>query len=304
MTSLTHPTRHERRDGVLLALGAYGFWGLVPIYFKAIAHVAPLEIIAHRILWSALLLVFVLLATGKSRALSRVFTHPVQVRGLALTALLITTNWLTYVWAVNNGKVLEASLGYYINPLVSMALGVFFLHERPRPMEWVAMGLAAAGVAWQGIQLGSLPWVSLVLATTFGFYGLLRKKTPVDAVTGLLVETLWATPVALAILIWLTLDNRRQFFAAASFNLTDVLLLSASLITTIPLLLFAGAARRLPMTLLGFLQYLAPTMIFLMAVFLYDEPTHGKLPSFILIWSALILFTSYNLWQNRIKPVR
>lgn len=276
------------KEGILAALGAYVIWGLVPIFFKQLAAVPALEIIAHRVLWSLLLVGALLAARGALGPVWRHAANPHTLARAAVSAALVMTNWLTFVWAVNQGRILETSLGYFITPLVSIVLGVAVLHERLRPRQWAAVALAFTGVAIEGGRIGGLPWVSLVLAATFGSYGLLRKQLPVDAAGGLLLETACATPFAALYLLWL--GHSGSFGHAAA---TDALLIASGAVTAIPLLLFAIGARRLPLTTMGFLQYLAPSLTFLVAIFLYDEPMNlARLTAFAAIWAGLALYTA------------
>jgi len=282
------------RRGYILGLTAYISWGLFPLYFKAIATVPSVEIIVHRVLWSALcgsLLLLVWKHPGWWRELR---DNPRRLAILTLSGSLIAANWLTYVWAVNNGRMVEASLGYYINPLVNVLLGMVLLGERLRPLQWLAVGLAAVGVAQQVWQVGSLPWVSLILALTFGFYGLIRKKAPVAALPGLVVETWLLVPAAI---IWLLL-NPAAVSAQASFWSTPVAwwLAAAGPITVIPLICFNAAARHLPYTTLGFLQYVAPTLVLSLAVLVYGEQLAAStLLAFAFIWAGLAVY-SVDIW--------
>lgn len=295
MTAARQGVAAATHEGVLAALGAYVLWGLVPIFFKQLAAVPALEIIAHRVLWS---LLFVALLLGARRQLGAAWHAARNPRTLAragAAALLVMTNWFVFVWAVNDGRVLETSLGYFVTPLVSIALGVAVLHERLRPRQWVAIALAAVGVAIEGWRIGGLPWVSLVLAATFGSYGLLRKQLPVDAAGGLLLETACAAPFAALYLLWL--GGSGSFGAAVS---TDLLLIASGVVTAVPLLLFAIGARRLPLTTMGFLQYVAPSITFLLAIFLYGEPMDlARLAAFAAIWLGLALYSADMLLQRR-----
>ena len=215
-----------------------------------------------------------------------------------VTALIISLNWLVFIWAVAEGRILETSLGYFINPLNSVFLGMVFLSERLRPMQWLALSFAAMGVLYQLIEFGSLPWVGLVLAFSFGFYGLLRKRLVVEAVPGLFIETLIVLPVGLIALGWMQSEGTLVF---GHQNLqTDLLLIAAGLVTTFPLLFFAGAARRLALSMIGFFQYLAPSITFVLAVYVYEEPLDSsKLVTFALIWLGLLLFTGENRLASR-----
>jgi chloramphenicol-sensitive protein RarD len=283
------------REGVAAALGAYALWGLVPIFFKQLGSVPALEIIAHRVVWSLLLVGGLLVMRGQ---LAPVWCHARNPRTLlraAIAAALVMTNWLVFVWAVNVDRILETSLGYFITPLVSIVLAVVVLHERLRPRQWAAVALALIGVALEGWRMGGLPWVSLVLAATFGSYGLLRKQLPVDAAGGLFLETACAAPFALAYLLWLgSSGNFGQTTA------TDTLLIASGPVTAIPLLLFAIGARRLPLATMGFLQYVAPSLSFLVAIVYYSEPMNlARLFAFAAIWAGLALYSADLLLQRR-----
>jgi chloramphenicol-sensitive protein RarD len=283
------------REGIAAALGAYALWGLVPIFFKQLGNVPALEIIAHRVVWSLLLVGGLLVMRGQ---LAPVWCHARNPRTLlraAIAAALVMTNWLVFVWAVNVDRILETSLGYFITPLVSIVLAVVVLHERLRPRQWAAVALALIGVALEGWRMGGLPWVSLVLAATFGSYGLLRKQLPVDAAGGLFLETACAAPFALAYLLWLgSSGNFGQTTA------TDTLLIASGPVTAIPLLLFAIGARRLPLATMGFLQYVAPSLSFLVAIVYYSEPMNlARLFAFAAIWAGLALYSADLLLQRR-----
>ncbi|MEE5101723.1 EamA family transporter RarD [Pseudomonas alliivorans] len=284
------------RRGYILGLSAYTIWGLFPIYFKAIAAVPAIEIIIHRVLWSALFGSIVLMFWKHPGWWRELRDNPKRIAVLALSGSLIAANWIVYVWAVNNGRMVEASLGYYINPLVNVLLGMLLLGERLRRLQWLAVGLAAAGVAQQVWQVGNLPWVSLLLPLTFGFYGLIRKKAPVAALPGLVVETWMLVPLAL---IWLAL-NPGALSAQAEFWTTSqaIWLAAAGPVTLIPLVCFNAAARHLPYTTLGFLQYLAPTLVLLLAVLLYDEHMNvSTVVTFACIWAGLAIY-SIDAWLS------
>ena len=281
------------RQGMFAALAAFVTWGLAPLYFRALGSVPPFEIVAHRVLWSALLLALMLATlrfTGGFERVGAVLRQPRLLALLALTSLLTSSNWLVFIWAIDAGRLLEASLGYFINPLVSVALGAIFLGERLRPLQATAVAIACAGVAWRVWQLGSLPWIPLFLAGTFGLYGLLRKRAPVDAVGGLFIETLVVAPLALAWLLWLHAQGSLAF---GSGNPAEWLLPLTGVITAIPLMLFAVGARRLPLATVGFLQYIAPSLNFLVAVLLFREPFDTtQLVGFALIWLALAVYSA------------
>ena len=288
-----------QKEGVAAALGAYVIWGLVPIFFRQLAAVPALEIIAHRVVWSLLLVGGVLLVRRRLGPVWSAARNPRILARAAAAAALVTTNWLIFVWAVNANRILETSFGYFITPLVSIVLAVAVLGERLRPRQWVAVSFACIGVALEGWRVGGLPWVSLALAGTFGSYGLLRKQLPVDAAGGLLLETACATPLALLYLLW--------FGSRGSFGNdvpTSLLLIASGAVTAVPLLLFAIGARRLPLATLGFLQYVAPSLTFLVAILLYGEPMNlPRLLAFAAIWAGLALYTTDLLLQRRALKV-
>jgi len=298
MTQHSPDPAREAKIGVICAISAYFIWGLVPIYFKSVADVSALEIIAHRVLWSVLLMGFVLMVTRNRSGFALLLAQPKLILWVALAAFFVTANWLVFVWAVNAGRVLETSLGYYINPLVSVLLGFFFLGERLRPIQLAALGLAALGVMNQIVQLGQLPWVSLVLAMTFATYGLLRKRIPLDAASGLFFETLIVAPLAALTLI-LIAQNGTMAFGAGSVG-RDWLIAFSGVVTAVPLVLFSAGARRLRLTTMGFLQYLAPTLTFLQAVLLFGETfTSAHLITFGCIWGGLALYSADMLRRSR-----
>ncbi|MEW6515118.1 MAG: EamA family transporter RarD [Pseudomonadota bacterium] len=284
---MTHPAERAERDGITAALAAYTLWGLVPIFFKQLEAVPALEIIAHRVVWSLLLVGALLVWRGRLSAVWNAARDPHILARVALAAALVMTNWLIFVWAVNAGRILETSLGYFINPLFSIVLGVMVLNERLRPRQWLAVALAALGVALEGWRVGGLPWVSLALAATFGSYGLLRKQLPLDATGGLWLETACAAPLALGYLLWLG-----DMGSLGDDTGTSLLLIATGPVTAIPLLLFAIGARRLPLATLGFLQYTAPSLSFLVAIQLYGEAMNlARLLAFAAIWAGLALYT-------------
>lgn len=280
----------ELRRGLLYGFSAYFVWGFFPVYFKAVAHIAPLEVVSHRIVWSLALLAVLIGLTGQWGVVRNALCHGRTLLTLFGSTLLIATNWLVFIFAVERGEVLQSSLGYFVTPLVNVLLGFIFLHERLRRWQMLSLALAVTGVAYLTWHHGSLPWISLVLATTFGLYGLLRKTVRVDSLVGLTVETLLLAPLALAYLAQLKLAGNGAFLAGSLRN--DLLLPLAGLVTAIPLLWFAAAARRLRLATIGFLQYLTPTLHFLLAVWVYGEPfTHAHLISFLLIWSGLAIYS-------------
>ena len=279
----------QTRVGVLLALAAYFIWGIAPAYFKLIYYVPADEILTHRVIWSFFFMVALISISRQWPQVKRLLKTPKKVFLLALSAVLVGGNWLLFIWAVNNHHMLEASLGYFINPLVNILLGMIFLGERFRRMQWLAVLLAACGVLVQLWTFGSLPIIALGLAFSFAFYGLLRKKIAVDAQTGMLFETLWLLPVA-AIYLFGIADSPTSHMGQNSWSL-NLLLMAAGVVTTIPLLCFTGAATRLRLSTLGFFQYIGPTLMFLLAVTFYGEvPGANKMVTFAFIWVALAIF--------------
>lgn len=290
------PTVHPSH-GIPAAALAYILWGLFPLYIKQVAHVPALEVVAHRSLWSLVFMVVLLLALRRLDWVRDVIRQP-RVLGVTLvSALLLSTNWLVYVWAVAHDRVLDASLGYFINPLVNVMLGYAVLHERPRPVQWLAVALAGAGVAWLTLGAGTLPWVALALAGSFGVYGLLRKTAPLGAMEGLALETALLAPLALVLASMFLIRGDGAFLRGDAF--TDIWLLLAGPFTAIPLLLFAAGARRVTLATMGLLQYLGPSLQFLLGVFVYHEPFDpARALGFVLIWSALVVYSAEGLWQR------
>jgi chloramphenicol-sensitive protein RarD len=285
------------RAGVLYAGTAFFIWGVVPLYFRALRAVSPYEIIAHRVLWSALLLLVLVWVGRGFEEIRAVFRRPRMLAGLGLTSALVASNWLTFVWAVNAGRVLETSLGYFLTPQVNVLLGFLFLGERLRRSQWVAVALAAAGVVNQILLLGQLPWVSLVLAATFGSYGLGRKKIVVNPVSGLLVETLLASPLALLYLGYLARTGQLAF--GHQGRALDAMLVFLGVVTTVPLMLFAAGAQRLRLVTIGFLQYLAPTMTFVLAIAVFHERLGpARALTFALIWSGILVYAGHTLTRR------
>ena len=288
----------SRRAGFMYGVGAYLAWGVLPLYFKLLAAVPPIEIVANRILWSLLFLVLLVTLWRRWPSIRSALTIRILLI-LTLTAALIATNWLIYVWAVVRGHVLETSLGYYLNPLFNVLLGVVFLRERLSRGQTGAVLLAAAGVAALAWGAASGLWISLALAFSFGLYGFIRKIAPVDALEGLSVETLLLAPASLAYIMWA--HPEPAGFAAFGPKLTTLLVLGGA-ITAIPLLLFNAAAKRLPFSTLGFLQYIAPSLQFLLAVAVFGEPfTAAHALCFGAIWTALAIFAGEGLRLGRAR---
>lgn len=283
--------------GSLFAIGAYGIWGVAPLYFRWLDEFAALEIVAHRILWSALLLLPLVLVVGGYARLMAVLRNPRQLGWLVVSGALIGVNWLLFIYAVVSERVLEASLGYFINPLVSLVLGMLFLGERLRPLQAIAVGVAVLGVGNEIVRFGDVPWLGLTLAFSFGFYGLVRKRLGVDAFTGLTVETWLLLPLALTWLGWQAMLGH-GLFAYAPVDLGMLFL--AGPITMAPLLCFAAAANRLTLGSLGFFQYLAPSLQFILAVWVFGEPfASTQWWTFGLIWLGLALFTLAAVHEQR-----
>lgn len=275
------------RAGLLYGLAAYGWWGLVPLYFKAIDRIPPLEILAQRIVWSMLFLAVLLRAVGRWNEVKRCFHRPMIWTFLA-TTLLIAANWYVFILSVERKQVVQTSLGYFITPLMNVGLGMFFFRERLRRLQWLALTLAVAGVLIFALAHHELPWLALSLAGSFGLYGLLRKTLPVDGLIGLSVESLLLLPVAGGYLLW---QLEHQALGQYGWQF-DVLLLFSGVVTAVPLMCFAQAVRRLPLTTVGFLQYLSPSLSFLLAVLVFQEPFEDiKWVSFAFIWTALAIFS-------------
>ena len=278
-----------RRAGLMLGLGAYAIWGVLPLYFKAIDQVPALEIVCHRIVWSLLFLAILATLWRRWPGIVAALSTPRVLMTLVLTSLLIGANWLIWIYSVVSGHVLEGSLGYYLNPLVNVLFGVFLLKERLTRFQVAAVALAAAGVAVLAAGAGGAIWISLSLAFSFATYGYLRKVAPVDSIEGLTIETALLSPFAL---VWiLLLQSRGEGLFLAGDPMTDLLLTVAGAITAVPLLLFTAAARRLPYSTLGFLQYIAPSLQFLLAVLVFGERfTFAHALCFGAIWTALVIF--------------
>ena len=286
------------RVGVAYGLGAYLWWGFAVIYFKAIAHVPPLEVLAHRIVWALILMVFLLTLRQRWARVVAAFTHRRTLITLMASAAFVAINWYTWIWAVTHDQVVQASLGYFINPLVNVLLGFVFLHERLRPRQWVAVGLAALGVSYLTWAQGQVPLISLILAFSFGTYGLLRKTVAADALEGLTVEAVLLLPFCVIYLVYLA-SSGSSSFGTIGWG-TDVLLIFGGAMTLVPLLWFANAARRLRLATIGLLQYIAPSMQLVLGVVLYGEAFHREHQiAFAFIWTALAIYTFEALRSHR-----
>lgn len=290
-----------KNKGVLFALAAYILWGFFPLYFKAIQQVSALQILAHRIAWGFVFTLAVVLVLRQWKEFRASVFNRRTFLIYAGASVVLGINWFTYVWAVITNHVVESSLGYFINPIVSVLLGVIFLRERLRTFQWVAISMVTAGVVYLTITFGQLPWISLVLAVTFGFYGLLKKIAPLGALHGITLETAVLTIPSLVYLFIVNANGTGTF--GHSTPLLDFLLVLSGPVTAIPLLLFATGARRIPLTTIGLLQYIAPTLQFLLGVLVFHEPfDQSRLIGFMIIWLALVLFSVENLLARRRTP--
>ena len=287
----------ETRSGVFFALAAFASWGLLPVYWKFLAGVPSHEILMHRILWTSVFALALVAIAGRSAEVRAILRTPRQLLALTASSLLLAGNWLVFIWAVHRGEIVATSLGYYLNPMISVALGVFVLGETLRPLQLVAVVIAAIGVVAFSVLSGELPWISLVLAASFALYGLIRKQVPVASIAGIAVETGILAPVAAAGIAW------REWHGAGAFSQPAhhggherALLIAAGVVTALPLIWFASAARRLRLSTIGLLQYLAPSLALVIAVLAYDEPfTRAHAVSFLFIWTALALY-SFASW--------
>jgi chloramphenicol-sensitive protein RarD len=292
----TRCPKRPAQTGFLYALLAFASWGLLPLYWKRFGSASPLEIVSHRVIWSLILLAIFVVVFRQTDEMRAVLRNGRRIAMLAFTAGLLSVNWALFIYGVVSGQVVQTSLGYFLNPLVSILLGFVFLKERLRIMQAMAVFLAACGVGHFGLRLGQLPWLALALASTFGLYGLLRKIVAATPLTGLLVETALMTPVGLAILWILSSEGRAQFGSSATLTL---LFIGAGIVTTLPLLWFNSAAKLLPLSTMGFLQYLAPTLQLLVGTIVFKEPfTPREAISFILIWAAIALYV-FSLVRSR-----
>lgn len=288
------------RSGILYAISAYLCWGLFPLYFKALHHVPAYAILPHRMVWSLAFLVIVLAVKRHWCWLPQAWRNRRIVIGSASSAAVLAINWFVFIWAVNAGHVVDASLGYFINPLVNVLVAALFLHENLRPGQWLAIALAGAGVSWLTWQGGSLPWIGLILAFTFAAYGLLRKTAALGTLDGLAMETAILFPFA-ALTLGYFMSQGEDSFIAADMS-TRLLLMASGPITAIPLLLFAAGARRIPFSTLGILQYIGPTGQLLLGVLVFHEPfPAAKLVGYLAIWAALAVYSAEGIWQNRRK---
>jgi chloramphenicol-sensitive protein RarD len=294
--------KKEKTVGTWYALAAYVTWGVLPLYWKALKHVPAREILAHRILWSFVFLVFFIVLRKRWPELKRSYAHKRNRLSSLLSALIIGAVWFIFIWAINANFVVEASMGYYINPLISVLLGMMFLKERLAFWEKIAFSLAILGVAYMTVQYGRFPWIAISLAVLFGLYGLLRKISHVGSLIGLTAETAVLSPFAISYLIILVCQGQSAMVGASPT--TYLLFLGAGVVTAVPLVWFARGARRIPLSMIGFFQYLAPTISLILGIFVFKEPfTTTHLISFGLIWIALVIFTSSRTrLMQRVQP--
>ena len=291
------------KKGILYGIGAYLAWGFFPIYWKFLHHVPAVQLIGHRIIWSCLLLLVVIVLTKQWDEFRKTVNLKV-LRIYTIAAILIGINWLVYVWAVNSNFIVETSLGYFINPLLSVLMGVIFLKERLRLAQWIPVVLAAVGVTYLTFIYGRLPYIALTLAFSFGLYGLVKKLSPLGSLYGLTIETAILFVPALIYLIAMEANSTAAFLHTGISS--DLLMIGAGVVTTIPLLMFASAAKSIPLWVVGLLQYIAPTIQFLLGVFLYKEPfSQHQLIGFGIVWAALIFFVVENYLANRatVEPI-
>ena len=280
--------------GIGFGLLAYVIWGFFPLFFRQLGHVSPMDILSNRAVWACIFVALLLTIKQRWAKVLAVFRQPRQCAMLALAALLVGSNWLMFLWAVAHQQVVASSLGYFLTPLVNVLLGLVVLKERLNRLEWISVGLAVAAIANEVIALGSLPWVSLFLAATFGTYGLVRKQVPVDALSGLWLETLAMLPICGIYALWMA-GSGHQVFAAQDAS-TATLLVGAGILTALPLMAFAAATQRLDLATVGMLMYINPTLQFITAVWIFGEPLQtARLVSFGLIWLGLFVF-SWSLW--------
>ena len=284
--------------GILNGIGAYLLWGLFPLYWKFLLHVPAVQIIGHRIVWSFIFLLVIIMYKRQWRNFITAVRKPKLFIVYLIASLLLSLNWFVYVWGVNAERIVETSLGYFINPLFSVLLGVVILREKLRLLQWIPVVLAAAGVIYLTVQYGRIPWIALSLAFTFGLYGLVKKMAPLDSLFGLTFETGIAFPLAMMFLVFAGISGTGSFLVTDLK--TDILLILTGVITSIPLLMFAVAARSIPLSTVGILQYIAPSLQFLIGVLIYRESFDGSdMIGFSLVWTALIIFWFENYFSGR-----
>lgn len=282
----------EFKKGIFFAFGAYFLWGILPIYWGLINDIGAFEILSFRIVLSMIFMLFIVVLTKNTepfkRDIQRLFTNPIQLIAIIAAGYVITINWGTFIWAVTNGHVLQSSLGYYINPLVSILLALIFLKERFNKLEWIAIGLAVVGVLYMTLKIGVFPGISLLLAGSFGIYGLIKKLIPIDAISSITIECIVTAPAGF-IYLWYIWHHGGLTFG---MNVSSFWLLFSGAVTAVPLILFSAGARRIPLSLTGFIQYIGPTLMFLIGIFLFKEPFDlDQLITFIFIWIGIIIYS-------------
>ncbi len=297
-STLQAPQSGDSARGFVYALTAYILWGFLPFYMKAVAHISPFEVIVHRVVWSVPIAAMVLMVLGRTAEIRQALTTPRMLAMACLTASLISINWGIYIWAIGSGHALDAALGYFINPLFSILLGAILLKEKLSRMQMAAISLVAMAVALLTWNAGGLPWVAIALTVSWGFYAFFRKTLPIGPTQGFLLEVLLLTPPAIAFIIYLTATGQGHFMAGTA---VDTWLLAASgLVTAVPLIFYGNGAKLLKLSTIGIMQYIAPSMIFAIAVFIFKEPFDTvRLVAFVMIWSALVIYTLPSLMRSR-----
>ncbi|BAW89687.1 MULTISPECIES: EamA family transporter RarD [Staphylococcus] len=295
----------EYKKGIFFALGAYVLWGILPIYWELIDHIGAFEILAFRIIFSMIFMILLLVVGRKQREaflrdVNQLFTHPVQLVAIIVAGYVITINWGTFIWAVTNGHVLQSSLGYYINPLVSIVLALIFLKERFNKFEWLAIIFALIGVLYMTIKIGEFPFVSIMLALSFGLYGLLKKIVHIDAISSIAIECIVTAPAGIIYVIYLWQQHHMTF----GFNMSSFWLVFSGAVTAIPLILFSAGAKRIPLSLTGFIQYVGPTIMFILGIFVFKEKFDvHQLITFIFIWIGIILYSISQYMNIKRNPI-
>ncbi len=291
------------KKAMVIAIGAYFIWGVLPIYWKQLQHVSSMEVLAHRIFWSLIFLLVIMLFNRRYYLfldeMKKTFSCWSSVKNLILTAVLLNINWLTYIWAVNHDFILQTSLGYYINPIISVVLGLLILHERLSVLQWLSFFFVVMGVSFLIVQAGVFPWVSLILAFSFAFYGLIKKRSQLPAISSLALEAFVSSVPSVLYVLFLVIQGKSVFFDA--FGADQLYLIGAGAATAIPLILFNISAKRLPLFMIGFFQYLAPTMTLLVAIFIYGEVfSKAHAGAFIMVWIGLLFFSISIFQQHRV----
>lgn len=295
----------EYKKGIFFALGAYVLWGILPIYWELIDHIGAFEILAFRIIFSMIFMILLLVVGRKQREaflrdVNQLFIHPVQLVAIIVAGYVITINWGTFIWAVTNGHVLQSSLGYYINPLVSIVLALIFLKERFNKFEWLAIIFALIGVLYMTIKIGEFPFVSIMLALSFGVYGLLKKIVHIDAISSIAIECIITAPAGIIYVIYLWQQHHMTF----GFNMSSFWLVFSGAVTAIPLILFSAGAKRIPLSLTGFIQYVGPTIMFILGIFVFKEKFDvHQLITFIFIWIGIILYSISQYMNIKRNPI-